>query len=627
MTYRDLHTVTGIYRGALRLSRVTSGPRLRRLEKLFRGSSISLGILLLLVPLFALPLFSELVPSVEYLAVIAPLILSLFLFSLGLWLVFLLLYAFFASYYFKDSDTTFPELGMESRLPLSYDVAEVISQNRGEPLFDFLLSHAGLQVTARLGLMPKDIAALLQSERTPLAPESLVLEAGEGETIGLPALCRALFRASAEFRQFLAEKEVEEKDVIRAAEWVSRAESEYKKWGRAWGRDALGRIPGIGKDWGYGEIVHLQKYAQEITSHPAFFAAGGIFGKREEQEVERILSRGREANVLLVAEEGVPALHILARLARSIRAGTAFPPLEHKRIFIFDGALFVSSMKEKTAFERELTHLLREAVEAGNIILVFTSLEKFLQSAAALSSDALMLLEPFLSSNRIQIVATAEVSAFHATLEGNPKIRERFEKVLISGAGAESSIPALEDEALRLEGSERVFFTVQSVVAVGIAAERYFFEGVMPDKAIDLLHELPAKVKGEKRHVILESDVEELVSRKTGIAAGKASGEERTKLLRLEEILHERIVGQEAAVSAISGALRRARSGVGNPNRPMGSFLFLGPTGVGKTETTKALAQVFFGDETLITRFDMSEFQTEDALHRLIGTFEGGVPG
>ena len=149
----------------------------------------------------------------------------------------------------------------------------------------------------------------------------------------------------------------------------------------------------------------------------------------------------------------------------------------------------------------------------------------------------------------------------------------------------------------------------------------------MPDKAIDLLRELVPMVKASKLHIVTREDVLDLVSRKTGIAVSEAKGEERTKLLKLEEILHERIVGQDEAVKAISGALRRARSGISSPNRPMGSFLFLGPTGVGKTETTKALAQVFFGDEKAINRLDMSEYQRDDALSRLIGTFESGKVG
>ena len=160
-------------------------------------------------------------------------------------------------------------------------------------------------------------------------------------------------------------------------------------------------------------------------------------------------------------------------------------------------------------------------------------------------------------------------------------------------AGVAGSIPIVEEEALRAEKKSGIMFTYPAIRTVTESAERYFFEGVMPDKAIDLLLELVPKVKALGKRVVVRADVLDLVSKKTGVKVSEASGEERTKLLKLEEALHDRVVGQDEAVKAISGALRRARSGISSPNRPMGSFLFVGPTGVGKTETTKALAQVF----------------------------------
>jgi ATP-dependent Clp protease ATP-binding subunit ClpC len=165
------------------------------------------------------------------------------------------------------------------------------------------------------------------------------------------------------------------------------------------------------------------------------------------------------------------------------------------------------------------------------------------------------------------------------------------------------------------------------VQAIALSAERYFSGSDKMDKAEDLLSEIAPVMRNAGRKIVEESDVLKIVERKTGVSLGAFHEDEQEKLANLETILHKRIVGQEEAVKAISGSMRRARSGIHNPNRPIGSFLFLGPTGVGKTETAKALAEAFFGSENNILRFDMSEYSGADALNKLIGSFESGKQG
>ncbi len=627
MNYQALKKEAEAYRGALESEGLISGGHLHTAERIFRACATVAGLLwggLLLferVP-YLLATFPEVAirtaPSIS-------LVSSVFLLLLGCWLVLALWYGFFASYYFSDIESVLPEIGMR-QVKLRFEVARIVSGKYGEPTLDFFGSRFGGAILLRLGLSSKEAVSFLESRTVP--SQAFEIPEIEGEPVSLADFAMGLTLYDEGLRSFLTSKKIEVTDFIGASAWVARTEESYKEYLRWWSKDALGRIPGLGKDWAYGEIPHLERYATLMTRHPSFATTSmGSFGKKEAEEIERILSRGRESNVLMVGEEGVPKLAPLARLARHISAGTILPQLEHKLIFVLDGALFVSAMKEKVAFETELQKLLRESAKAGNIILVIDNFEKLFQEAKALGSDVLALLDPFLTSPNIQIVALAEIGAFHQTLESNPKVRERFERVLLEGAGVAGSIPVLEDEALRTETTEGVRFTYPALRALAESAERYFFEGVMPDKAVDLLSELVPKMKSGGKKVVVREDVLELVSQKTGIAVSEAKGEERTKLLKLEEVLHERIVGQDEAVKAISGALRRARSGISSPNRPMGSFLFLGPTGVGKTETTKALAQVFFGDEKNIVRLDMSEYEGDDALSRLIGTFESGKAG
>jgi ATP-dependent Clp protease ATP-binding subunit ClpC len=170
-------------------------------------------------------------------------------------------------------------------------------------------------------------------------------------------------------------------------------------------------------------------------------------------------------------------------------------------------------------------------------------------------------------------------------------------------------------------------FTVPTLSTIILVADRYFPTGVMPDKAFDLLEELVPIARSHGLSQLVKADVEQMVYQKTGVPMGEPTKEEREKLLSLEDYLHRRVVGQEQAVSAVARALRRARAGVGKVNRPMGSFLFLGPTGVGKTETAKALAEVLFHNESAMIRLDMSEFQGPEALAELIGSASTGKPG
>ena len=628
MKYGELKIYTAPFKNALLVERILLGAQLRRAEHFLRFSIILLLILYIVSSAFGdMSFLVERFANVSAIAVIVhPFLKGLVLLLLGGWILSGLVYAFFASSYFLDSNPVLTEGVATGSIRLRYDVASIVALGKGDPTFDFFASRFGGEVAQRLNMTVEETATFIkdrekQSQEFQITPTSDI-------TIGLKDFAAALFNSDEHLQKFLAVHKVNSADFVGVADWVSRMEFTRKGRLRFWGRDALGRIPGIGKDWMYGETALLSKFAEEFTtqSSSASYTAGS-FGKREVGELERILSRGRETNALLVGEAGVPKIAPIARLARHIRRGNVLPPLEHKRIFVFGGTLFVSSMKDKNVFETELVQLLTEAVKAGNVIFVFDNFDTFVQSAKVLGSDVLRLIDSFLTSPAIQIIAISDAGMYHKLFESDVTIQERFERVLMEGAGVEGSLPILEDEAVRAENMDGVFFTFQAIRSIAESADRYFIDGAMPDKAIDLLREIVPKVQAQKKRLITREDVLDLVSKKTGIKTGMAKGEERTKLLKLEETLHERIVGQDEAVQAISGALRRARSGIGNPNRPIGSFLFLGPTGVGKTETTKALAHVFFGDEEAVSRLDMSEYQSDDALRRLIGAFDDGKVG
>ncbi|MFA6552691.1 MAG: AAA family ATPase, partial [Candidatus Paceibacterota bacterium] len=237
------------------------------------------------------------------------------------------------------------------------------------------------------------------------------------------------------------------------------------------------------------------------------------------------------------------------------------------------------------------------------------------------------ILDPFLASSRLQLVAFSSEDSYHSLLEKNEIVINRFDKILLKETDNVATLRDLEEKVEIKEGNEGVFFTFPAVLSIADSAQRYFGKGEKMDKISDFLSEIVPVVLNNGKKIVTKNDVLKMVEKKTGVPVGAFGKDEKEKLSNLENILHRRIVGQDEAVKAISGAMRRARAGIENPNRPMGSFLFLGPTGVGKTETTKALSETFFGSEENVLRFDMSEYSGGDALNKLIGSFEGGKPG
>ena len=627
MEYALLQKEARRYRGALLVEAVISERKLRALRTLF-GALTAIAFSLFIGLFFAafLPLASASAPSFSAFAqTYYPLAEGAFFLLLPCFLLLSFLYAFFSSSYFLDNESLLAESSTAPVL-IRYEVAHILWRGMREPTLDFFSSRFGGAVALRAGIGSKELVSFLEKRQVP--GKRFEIRREEEEPIDLGAFSAALLSYDEALGHFLDSLEISASDFIGAARWVSSIEGSNKASLRWWSRDALGRIPGVGKDWAYGETILLKRYAIEMSTHSAFISIGkGIQSTREVDEVESILSRGRDANVLLVGEGDVSKLAVLARLSSRIKQGVVLPPLAHKRIFIFDGVPFMSAMKEKALFETEFQKLLVEAVHIGNIILVLDHFDAFLEDAKALPSDLLSLLDPFLASSRIQIVAISELQAFRQRLEQQQKIREYFERVLVEEGERGGVISMLQGEAERIERVAGVLFTYPAIQALAESLERYFLEGDLPQRASHFLLELTEEMERKKTRIAGREDVLSFVSKKTGIAAGKPDGDERKKLLKLEEILHERIVGQEEAVGAVSRALRRTRTGLGSLDRPIGSFLFLGPTGVGKTKTAKALAQALFDDEEAMIRLDMSEYAAVEGLSRLIGTFESGKVG
>ncbi|MEI6345890.1 MAG: AAA family ATPase [bacterium] len=504
------------------------------------------------------------------------------------------------------------------------------------PTAVFILSPFGRWTLNRCGVGRLPAQAFLTQMTHSAQP--LPLDLSEVRTFA--QFVEELLHVDTAFAQFLRESGVEKSACIGAAEWCEIREKARIAQARWWSHESLARIPGLAKDWAYGKTYHLDRFGRDVIvdarrhsalSSPAASTLSlnpeSSFRRAEMVAVEKVLVRDGAGSALLVGDKANGVMDVIHGIARMIDLGIAYPEIEHKRLIRLDTPSIMASVKDRGSCEALLISIFNEVVKAGNVIVVIDEFALFVRDTAALGIEVQSLLAPYLSSGGVQLIAVSDVHSFHQVLEPKAELMRFFEKILLAPIDSRVLVELLESEIERVERRNGVFFTFPAMKEVVESAERYFSQGSSIDKAHDLIAEIAPFVRGQKRNVVERADVLSVVSTKTGIPLGEASAGEKDVLLKLESILHQRIVGQAAGIQAISNAMRRARSGVNNPKRPMGSFLFIGPTGVGKTEMTKALASVFFGSEDRIMRFDMSEYRTPDALERLIGSASGGAPG
>lgn len=551
---------------------------------------------------------------------------GVFLIALSLFLLMNMLKCYSRSYYFYVEGLL--ERGKTgAQTPYTtpnYEVCNIYYETtEGDLLKSFCHSKQGRRVLWRLGLADETIADYLAARKQIIDFRGLTAELGSVFT--LAELTQKLVEIDHDFYEFLFELGIRDREVSGATEWVERTIKKKKQRERFWGKVVLGGVPSFGADFAYGGAYALSKYSRDLSRSAI---EGGVSfrfasGKEEIKQLEIVLSRSKEANAILVGEAGAGLMDVVFDFARDITNGFINPALQHKRVMAFDTKLFLAGMRSKQELETGLIKIMNDALKAGNIILVIEDLPGFMQGARALEADVAGILDPYLAGDALQVIATADNTRFHDLIEPNNAIMRRFEKVVLNEPAEASLVRILEDVTEDAEKRNRIFFTYPAIVEIIRSAQLYFSDGVMPDKAIDLLVELTPAVLAKGGHLVKKLDVLAFVREKTNIPVGEISTAERDRLMNLEKLMKELVVGQEQALDVVADAMRRSRAGVRNMNRPIGTFLFLGPTGVGKTETAKALATVFFGDEKSMSRIDMSEYQGEEGLSRMIGGEDG----
>ncbi len=541
--------------------------------------------------------------------------------ALALWLEQMLVFSYHNSFYFRGLNSI---LGIDSR-PASgatYDVAEVVLKNHHDVAEAFCTSLLGSISLFRAGLSQTAIDEYLRSARQQITAEMVILP--EEEIFSLIGLGKYLLKHDLGFKLMFEHAGIQEETFIGSLRWVIGTNHQQKRKARWWSKDNLSQTKGIGREWAYGTAYLLDKFSRDIRTSAVFstLSADTPFAQEKIIQIEASLARAQSSNVLIIGEAGVGKIDLVMEVQKRMQTGKSIDAIAGQQMIVLDTNRLFATHKDKQELELTILGMFDEATRAGNIIIVIENLSTFIREAESMGVFIPELIDQYLSIPQIHVIATDTPGAYHTHLETLGAFARRFEEILIDKPSLESTTRLLQSIALNNEAKYKTLFTYSGLNAISVAADRYIVEGVMPDKAIELLVDVASAASQRKTAVITEDFVYQIVSEKTGVPAGPIQDSERDMLLHLEDKLHQQVIGQEAALSAIARTMRRARAGIQSAEKPIGSFLFLGPTGVGKTETAKALANIFFGGEGKMQRIDMSEFSGDDALEKLIGDGE-----
>jgi len=416
-------------------------------------------------------------------------------------------------------------------------------------------------------------------------------------------------------------------DKEEVIHWFERQEEERWQRGHFWELDRLLRHPGIGKDWASGYTIELDRHTEDLTA-PLAYSSHLVARQRELAEIEQILGKSKGSNALLVGEPGVGRKTIVQNFAKAVAEGRVIPSLARGRVLLLNLSGIIGMAKNPSQIEAIVAEILREATEAGNVILVIEEFDRYVSTGQE-RIDLSPVLSRFMSEGELHVIGITTPDDYQRYIFPNQNITKMMEKIEVGAPSANRALEILEDIVPDFEYRTGITVSFPALKEIVKRGEALLVDVPFPEKAIDLLDESLVFVKTQlkSQRILLPAHVQKVLVQKTGVPIEALSIEERERLLKLEDILHQRLVDQEEAIRGVARALRRARIGISARGKPIGTFLFLGPTGVGKTETAKALAEALFGSESRIIRLDMASFQGEEGNLRLIGSFRESQPG
>lgn len=551
-----------------------------------------------------------------------PALLGSALIFFALWLEQMLLFSYHNSFYFRGFDSIIGS-GTKNNQGLSYEAAQLLLKNEDDVTGAFMTSVLGKEVMARLGLTVGDIDSFLGSKRAFIKATDIPLQTKRSTTVY--DIGTYLYMYDVDYKLFLERAVVTSALYGGALELVIKAYIAHKRTLRFWSRDQLSHHSGIGRELSTGIPFELERFSTQVMSGDQIISDTHHTPAQLNTvtKIEQALARNRAANVILIGQSIDGAKDIIAAVENRIGRGTGLNALAGLSFRVLDTELLAMNFTTAPDLEEELLTILNQAAEAGTQVIVIPHLNSFITRCNDIGINLPELIDVYLTLPTLHVIGIETIRDERELRNGHPAFMSRFEEIVLEDTNTLDTITVLEPIALRQEKRRGVFFTYDALVAVAEMSERYLTTGTMPERAIDVLHTLAQHAQKNGTPRITRATVSTYIGDATGIPVGEVVGEEKDRLLNLEHILHERIIGQDEAVSAISRTMRRARVDIERTDKPIGSFLFLGPTGVGKTETAKALAHTFFGDEKNMIRLDMTEYSAEHTLGYLIGDENG----
>lgn len=428
-------------------------------------------------------------------------------------------------------------------------------------------------------------------------------------------LTAALLRTMPDSTSQLAPFKLNEDDLFAGVRWYHRHQQTIAK------HTKHHQDGGVGRDWSFGYTPLLQRFATNISDEVRYqgLLASDLPSRDVTiQQMMHVLSTGGRHNATLVGPLGSGKTTLVHRLAQKLATpGPDVPKhLYYRQVLALDPSSLMAQARERGELEQLVQQICHESLQAKNVVLFLDDAQLFFEEGPG-AVDLTNVLLPFLDGGALKIILAMDEQRWTRIALANPALAQHLNRLVLQPTGKDETLDAMQDQLLMFESQNGVVYTYQSVEAAYRLSARYLNEQAMPGKAIALLE--AAASLPEDSYFVTEHSVAQAIEQTQGVKVDTAdTAEERKTLLNLEQLIHQRMVNQTRAVQVVSDALRRARAGVRNTNRPIGTFLFLGPTGVGKTELAKSVAAVFFGGEHQLVRLDLNEYVRSEDVARLI---------
>ena len=480
-------------------------------------------------------------------------------------------------------------------------------------------ASSGQFMGARLGISPSLLSTMASTDAnaTPAlwrTAEDVCVANNMSEITGA-VLAVAIVRSFPQYESVIAQIHLDDSDLDKGIIWQQHLIQLIKAYKKP------RRTGGVGRDWSFGWIPTLQRFGQNISEQIG--AGSGLLTvgvashvQAIDQLVDTFGSGGRQ-NALLVGRPGVGKTTIIHAFAEKLLDASAKVPdnLKFRQVFLLDSSALISAAPGRGELENLITQVLNEAYRAKNIIVCLDNAQLFFEEGVG-SVDLSNVLQPILEAGNLRMILAMDEQRFLEIGQRNPTLLSSINRINIPETDRDETITVLQEQLIVTEVQRHVTYMLQAIKEAYRLSERYVHDLAQPGKALKLLE---SSAGYSESGLVTINSVQQAIEKTLDVKISVASDtEDRERLLNMEELIHKRMVNQTRAVSVVSDALRRARAGVRNENRPIGTFLFLGPTGVGKTELSKALADVYFGGEGRMIRIDLNEYVRAEDVTRLI---------